>query len=74
MPDDVRGSSDSSGGDGLIYVGSGRASPPDRVFTDVSAGRYATCGVRVSGVLECWGDSFGSAQDAASNTRLSNRV
>lgn len=68
---DGRGGSDGSGhggrggsgDDGLVYTGLGRASPPDGVFIDVSAGPAATCGVRDSGALECWGDSFGQTPD-----------
>ena len=34
----------------------GEASPPSGEFTSVSAGVAYTCGVRVDGSLECWGD------------------
>ena len=58
-----RGGSNGSGGDGYVYMGLGRASPPDGAFTDVSAGVYVTCGVRGSGEIECWGDSIGEVPD-----------
>ena len=38
------------------YSGVGRATPPDGVFVDVSASALRTCGVRDSGVIECWGE------------------
>ena len=33
----------------------GQSSPPEGVFTSVSAGLFHTCGVRPDGSVECWG-------------------
>lgn len=49
-PDDSGGS-----GRGDRWRGWERTDPPGGVFTDVSAGEDATCGVRARGALECWG-------------------
>ena len=39
------------------YNGSGQSSPPAGVFSQVSAGRDHTCGVRADGAVACWGDN-----------------
>ena len=44
---------------GEVYFGVARSDPPDGVFTDVSASEFRSCGVRISGALECWGSGFG---------------
>ena len=36
-------------------LGLGRTVPPDGVFVDVAVTRWASCGVRGTGELECWG-------------------
>ena len=36
-----------------------RAEPPEGVFVDLSADSARTCGVRASGVIECWGFDYG---------------
>ena len=39
------------------HDGSGQSSPPPgAVFTQISAGGYFTCGIRVEGDLVCWGE------------------
>jgi hypothetical protein len=44
----------------------GQADPPDLEYSFLAAGRYQTCGLTVSGDLECWGASdYGQTVNAS---------
>jgi len=42
----------------LGWNGSGQATPPTGVFTQVSVGLDHTCGLKSDGTLACWGDNY----------------
>lgn len=47
------------------------AVPADLVFTSVTAGTFANCGVTAAGAAYCWGDNrFGSIGDGTTTNRL----
>ena len=40
----------------------GQATPPEGIFTSVSAGEFHTCGIRTDGTVACWGSNqYGQA-------------
>ena len=48
-------------GDNVVCWGDkrwGAATPPDGAFKNVSAGEYATCGVKIDGSIACWGTEW----------------
>jgi hypothetical protein len=51
---------------GCAYLYGGQASPPAIKFKQISAGQYHTCGITVSGDVDCWGyNPHGETADRA---------
>ena len=47
----------------ITWYDYGQSSPPDGSFIDISSGYRHTCGIKIDGTVECWGNDDGGYND-----------